>query len=51
MKIVDNSAIAASKKQYIQPEVKVENILLSTTILVGSINNMTISTESSSDQW
>lgn len=51
MKIVDNSAIVANKKQYIQPEVKVENLSLSTTILVGSIGNMSISTESSSDQW
>lgn len=51
MKIVDNSAMMASKKQYIQPEVKVENLLLSTTILVGSIGNMSISTESTENQW
>lgn len=43
-----NSAFAANKKQYIQPEVKVESLSL-TTILTGS--GMNIHTEPTEDQW
>lgn len=48
MKITD-SASAAKRKQYIQPEVKVESLSFVTTILTGS--SMTIHTESAEEQW
>lgn len=48
MKITD-SAFAAKKKQYIQPEVKVESLSFVTTILTGS--GMSIHTESAEEQW
>ena len=49
MKITD-CAFAAKKKQYIQPEVKVENLSFATSILLTG-SGMSIHTESTEEQW